>query len=68
MVSETMTRNETLMPVYFLLGIYAGLDISHPIPGEFSYHSKSCSPKISEKPRECAETGLTKSFDVTTGH
>lgn len=37
---------------FFLLlsGIYAGADISRPVPGKFPHHIEGCPPEGSEKP------------------
>lgn len=45
---------------FFLSGIYAGVNLSRPLPGKFPHYVKSRPPKDSEKPGKGAKEWLTE--------
>lgn len=38
--------------MFYLPGVHAGLDVSHPVPGKFSHYSKSGPPEGPEEHRK----------------
>ena len=61
---HTCPRNKTDSP-FFPSGVYVGVDVSHPVPGQLSHHGKSCAPENPEKPGEGAKNWLRHKLNKT---